>query len=105
MSVAVLAAGRVENAQVAVYLTLVTARGHTFVDRALYLPKVWAQDRQRRLAAGVPEEITFATKPALAGEMITRTMTAGVPVGWVTADEVYGACPALRNTLRHAHYQ
>lgn len=93
-------AGRVENAQVAVYLTLVCGRGHTFIDRALYLPRCWTDDTDRREQAGVPDTVTFATKPALAADMITRAVTGGVPVGWVTGDEVYGACPNLRATIR-----
>ncbi len=93
-------AGRVENAQVAVFLTLVTGRGHTFIDRALYLPRSWADDPNRRQQAGVPDEVDFATKPALAGEMITHAVTGGAGARWVTGDEVYGACPNLRATLR-----
>lgn len=95
-------AGRVENAQVAVYASLVTSRGHGLVDRALYLPKSWTEDPERRQAAGVPDEVSFATKPALAGAMIDRAVTAGVPISWVTADEVYGSSSDLRTTLREA---
>jgi SRSO17 transposase len=94
-------AGRVENAQVAVYLTLAGTRGHTFIDRALYLPKSWDEDPRRRRDAGVPDHVTFATKPALAADMITRAVTGGVTAGWVTGDEVYGACPTLRAAIRH----
>ncbi len=93
-------AGRVENAQVAVFLTLVAARGHTFIDRALYLPRCWADDPDRRHQAGVPDDVEFATKPALAAAMITHAITGGVAAGWVTGDEVYGACPKLRATIR-----
>lgn len=93
-------AGRIENAQVAVFATLVTGRGHAFIDRALYLPNCWVEDPDRRTQAGVPDHVSFATKPALAGAMIDRAVTAGVPVGWVTGDEVYGACPTLRATVR-----
>jgi hypothetical protein len=50
-------AGRIENAQVAVYLTLVRGRGHTFIDRALYLPRYWTDDTERRHQAGVPEQV------------------------------------------------
>jgi SRSO17 transposase len=50
-------AGRIENAQVRVYLTYAAGRGHAFVDRALYLPRCWAQDGDRRRAAGVPAEV------------------------------------------------
>jgi SRSO17 transposase len=93
-------AGRIENAQVAVYLTYATARGHAFIDRALYLPKSWAGDRARREAAGVPHGIEFATKPTLAAAMIRRAVHAGVPAAWVAGDEVYGGDPRLRATVR-----
>ena len=89
-------AGRTENAQVTVWLTYATAVGHGLIDRALYLPRCWADDPARRDTAGVPAEVGFATKPALARQMIARTLDAGVPARWVTADEVYGADPQLR---------
>ena len=89
-------AGCIENAQVAVYLTYASDRGHALIDRALYLPESWAADAQRRGQAGVPEEVAFATKPALAREMIARALDAGVPARWAAGDEVYGADPGLR---------
>jgi SRSO17 transposase len=92
-------AGRVENAQVAVYLTYAGARGHAMIDRELYLPKSWITDPDRLTEAGVPEDIEFATKPALATGMLTRALNAGVPARWVAGDEVYGADPALRAEL------
>ncbi|WP_131765800.1 IS701 family transposase [Candidatus Protofrankia californiensis] len=93
--------GRIENAQVAVYLTYTTDRGHACIDRALYLPKIWTGDPHRCTAAGVPDDVTFATKPALARRMLTQALDAGVSAGWVTADEVYGNDPALRADLAH----
>src|SRR3954469_5940554 len=63
-------AGRIENSQVAVYLTYAAPRGYAFVDRELYLPKAWTEDTDRCTAAGVPQEVAFATKPALAKAMI-----------------------------------
>lgn len=92
-------AGRIENSQVAVYLTYATTAGHAFIDRALYLPKSWTADRGRCASAGIPAEVGFATKPALATTMITRALDAGVAASWVTGDEVYGADPQLRATL------
>ncbi len=89
-------AGRIENAQVAVYLTHVGARGHAMIDRELYLPKSWTSDPDRLAAAGVPADIEFLTKPALAAAMLTRALNAGVPARWVAGDEVYGADPMLR---------
>jgi SRSO17 transposase len=93
-------AGRIENAQVAVYLTYAAPRGHAMIDRALYLPKSWDQDADRRARAGVPDSVGFATKPALATAMIRRAVAAGTPAAWVAGDEVYGADPTLRRTVR-----
>jgi SRSO17 transposase len=92
-------AGRVENAQVAVWLVYATASGHGLVDRELYLPKAWTADPARCRAAGVPDQVGFATKPALARAMLARALDAGVPAAWVTGDEVYGADPRLRAWL------
>jgi SRSO17 transposase len=94
-------AGRIENAQVAVYLTYAAARGHALIDRALYLPKSWTDDPDRCDGAAIPsDKRDFATKPALARELITRAVAAEVPAAWVAADEVYGADPRLRAAIR-----
>ncbi len=93
-------AGRIENAQVAVYLTYAAARGHALIDGRLYLPKSWTEDPAKLARAGVPDDVGFATKPALAQEMITAVLDAGVPASWVAGDEVYGADTALRTTCR-----
>jgi SRSO17 transposase len=92
-------AGRIENAQVAVYLTYAGERGHAMIDRELYLPKSWASDEQRCTDAGIPADIGFLTKPALAAGMLTRALNAGVPARWVAGGEVYGADPTLRAEL------
>ena len=84
-------AGRIENCQVGVFLAYRSDAGHALIDRSLYLPKEWAADAARRAEAKIPESVTFATKPALAREMLKRTLDAGVPAKWVTADEVYGS--------------
>jgi SRSO17 transposase len=92
-------AGKVDNAQVAVYLVYATGAGHGVIDRELYLPQGWIDDPARCRAAGVPAPRTFATKPELARVMLERALDAGVPASWVTADEVYGGSPALRGWL------
>jgi hypothetical protein len=84
-------AGKVDNAQVAVYLTYATGAGHGVIDRELYLPQGWVDDPGLCRAAGVPDQVGFATKPELARVMLERALAAGVPAGWVTADEVYAA--------------
>jgi SRSO17 transposase len=86
-------AGKVENAQVAVYLTYSTPAGHALIDRELYLPESWTGDPGRCAAAGIPEGTAFATKPELALRMVGRALDAGTPAGWVTGDEVYGNDP------------
>jgi SRSO17 transposase len=93
-------AGRIENSQVAVFLTYAARLGHSLIDTRLYLPKSWIEDPSRCRAAGVPDDIEFATKPKLAQAMITDALDAGVPASWVTGDEVYGADSALRSACR-----
>jgi SRSO17 transposase len=92
-------AGRVDNAQVAVLLAYATDAGHAVIDRDLYVPRGWIDDPDRCQAAGIPDQVRFATKPALAQAMVTRALDAGVPAAWVTGDEVYGADPTLRACL------
>ena len=92
-------AGRIENAQVGVFLAYAAPAGRTFLDRELYLPKVWTEDTARCADAGIPDGVEFATKPELAMRMLTRALDAGVPAAWVTGDEVYGQQSKLRRML------
>lgn len=92
-------AGRIENAQVAVYLTYASRHGHAGIDRALYLPQSWTGDPARCMQAAVPTQVGFATKPKLARQMIERALDAGAPAAWATGDEVYGGNPQLRAAL------
>jgi SRSO17 transposase len=89
-------AGRIENCQVGVFLAYATPTGRTFIDRALYLPKAWTDDRARCAEAGIGAEVEFRTKPELALAMVARAVDANVPAGWVAGDEVYGQNAALR---------
>jgi len=94
-------AGRIENSQVAVFLTYAAPRGHALIDRALYLPRSWAEAPERCEAAGIPSNKRgFATKPALGRALIDRAVAADVPAAWVAGDEVYGADPMLRAAIR-----
>ena len=92
-------AGRIENAQVAVYLGYAAPAGHALIDRELYLPRSWTGDPARCRAAGIPGGTAFATKPQLARRMIERAVTAGVPFAWTAADEAYGDNGPLRAWL------
>ncbi len=90
------ATGQVDNCQVGVFLSYVTAAGHALIDRALYLPEDWCTDAARRQAVHIPETVTFQTKPELAQRMVERAQSASLPISWVVADTVYGHCPDLR---------
>jgi SRSO17 transposase len=83
-------AGKITNCQIGVFAAYVSEHGHAFIDRRLYLPKDWAADQERRRAAHVPDEAVFATKPAIAVQMIECAIAADVPFAWVAADSVYG---------------
>lgn len=95
-------AGRVENSQIGVFLAYRSRRGAAFLDRALYLPKSWAEDRPRREAADIPEAVSFATKPELARVMLRRALQSRVPARWVTADEVYGSDSKFRRLIEES---
>lgn len=94
-------AGRIENCQIGVFLVYATETGHTFLDRTLYLPEEWASNPERRKRAGVPDTITFATKPQLAQQMLERSLEAGVLFSWITGDEIYGHDRKLRLWLEN----
>jgi SRSO17 transposase len=83
-------AGKITTCQIGVFAAYASRHGHAFLDRALYLPKTWTDDPARLVAAHVPPEVSFATKPRLAGRMVERAITAGVPFAWVAGDSVYG---------------
>jgi SRSO17 transposase len=93
-------AGKRENSQVATVLSYATKDAHVFLDRRLYLPEDWAWDRTRRAEARVPQEVGFATKPEQAMAMLEHAWQQGVPMRWVTGDEVYGDAPRLRETIQ-----
>ena len=92
-------AGKVDNCQLGVFLAYASAKGRGFIDRELYLPQSWTNDPERCRAGRVPEQVEFRTKPQLAQLMLERALDAGVPATWVTADEVYGGSPTLRQWL------
>jgi SRSO17 transposase len=85
-------------------LAYVTAKGHTLIDRELYLPFDWIQDHERCQAASIPESVRFQTKPELAVQMMERIFQAAVPIAWVVADTVYGGNLDLRTWLEAHGY-
>jgi SRSO17 transposase len=99
------ATGQVQNCQVGVFLAYVTAHGHSLIDRELYLPLDWCEDRDRCRTAHIAESVRFQTKPELAIQMLKRIDEAGYPIAWVVADTVYGGNLDLRIWLEaHAYH-
>jgi SRSO17 transposase len=96
--------GRVENCQVGVFLTYVTQRGHALIDRDLYLPEDWLNDRERCTEAGIADTVQFHPKWELALHMLERAREAGLPFQWVVADAVYGRAVDLRTWLEKHGY-
>ena len=91
--------GKQDNCQVAVSLSLASTQGSIPIAYQLYLPQDWADDAVRRQAAGVPEEIAFATKPAIALGQMRSALGQGVRPGVVLADAAYGDETAFRDGL------
>ncbi|MEU1517675.1 IS701 family transposase [Streptomyces sp. NPDC005811] len=95
-------AGRTENCQIGVFAAYASARGRALVDRELYLPKSWTEDRERCRAARVPDEREFATKGELARHMVLRALASPLPIAWVTADSAYGQDNRFRRLLEQS---
>jgi SRSO17 transposase len=92
-------AGKVENCQIGTFLSYATTKGHVLLDRRLYLPQGWCEDAERRKAAKIPAEVMFQTKTQQALSMLQHAWQQGIPMKWVTGDEVYGDSPVLRAAL------
>jgi SRSO17 transposase len=91
--------GKPENCRVAVSLSVATERASLPIAWRLYLPEIWAKDRQRRKETGIPREITLATKPAIALRQIRKAVEEGVPTAPVWADAAYGNDSQFRARL------
>jgi SRSO17 transposase len=94
-------AGRTENCQIGTFLAYASPRGRVLIDRELYLPRSWTEDRDRCRGAAIGDEVAFATKPEQARMMLQRALIAQIRFGWFTADEAYGQNPGLRQWLEH----
>jgi SRSO17 transposase len=89
-------AGQVAHCQMGGLLGSARRLGHPLLDRALYLPEEWTDDRARGQGAGLPADRPFATKPPRARQMLARAFAAGVPAQWGTGDSGDGHDRRLR---------
>ena len=88
--------GKKDNCQIGTFLAYVAPAGHALIDRHLYLPESWTQDRDRCRQAGIGEQVEFQTKPCVALDMLQRAIDADVPFTWFTADEAFGQVKYIR---------
>ena len=93
-------AGRIENCQIGVFLALSSSKGRALLDRELYIPKGWIEDRTRCQEAGIPDDVTFCTKQRLAQRMLSHALESGYSPAWVLADEIYGSDSKFRSFLK-----
>lgn len=93
------AAGKVDNCQVTVLMSYRSPRGYGLLDRRLYLPQAWCDDEARREEAQIPSQVPFCTKPQLATQMLTHALAQGLPMRWITGDEVYGDDTGFRQAI------
>ena len=98
-------AGKIANCQVGVSLTLATESEHLPIDFALYLPRCWADDEDRRREARIPAAVTFKKKPDLALDMVRRALDDNVPRGVVLADAAYGTSTSFRAELQRLNLE
>jgi SRSO17 transposase len=96
--------GKVDHCQIGVFLSYASPLGYVLLDRELYLPQAWTDDRERCRQVGIPADRHFATTPPLAQQMLACAWAAGVPATWVTGDRVYGDHRPWRQWLE-AHPQ
>jgi SRSO17 transposase len=92
--------GRVDNCQVGVFANFCSSKGHTLIDRRLFLPEDWVRDQERREEVGVPQSVVFRTRPQLGLEMIQTAVLEQRPFRWVGGDCVYGDSPVFVQTVR-----
>jgi SRSO17 transposase len=90
--------GKVDNCQVGVFMAYVSPEEHALVDMRLYLPKSWARSKRRRDKVGVPPDVKFQTRHALALEMLDE-QASKLPHGWVAGDDEMGKIPDFRGQL------
>lgn len=95
--------GTLANCQVGVFVALASSAGRMLIDRELYLPQGWCQDKKRCREAGIPKERRYARKAKLAINLLRRSFQAGIHPQWVLADEVYGNDGEFRRFLEQRH--
>jgi len=91
--------GKQDNCQIAVTLSVANDQASLPIDYRLYLPEPWANDPQRRARAGVPDDVTFQTKPQIALAQIQAALAAGLPQACVLSDAGYGIDTEFRDGI------
>jgi SRSO17 transposase len=93
------ASGKIENGIVTVHLGIVRGLFKTLIDAALFLPKVWSEDRERCREAKIPDDVVYRPKWRIALEQVACAIGNGLTLDWLTFDEYYGGKPAFLEEL------
>jgi SRSO17 transposase len=93
------ASGKIDNCIVSVHLGIVRGLFKTLIDAALFLPKVWSEDRERCRQAKIPDDVVYRPKWRIALEQVARAIANGLTFAWLTFDEYYGGKPAFLEEL------
>lgn len=101
--------GKVDNCQVGVFLGYASQAGYTLLDRRLYVPEVWLREEayaERRQKCGIPDDVSFKTKPELVMDMVKAVADSGhLRLRWLTCDEEFGRNPAFLDDVgQYLHY-
>jgi SRSO17 transposase len=83
--------GKIDNGIVTVHVGVAKGTFQALLDADLYLPQVWAEDRQRCREAGIPDEVGYRSKWRIALDQWIRLSKSGVTFDWLTFDEGYGS--------------
>jgi SRSO17 transposase len=93
------ARGKIDNCIVTVHLGIVRGLFKTLIDAALFLPKVWSEDRERCRRAKIPDDVVYRAKWRIALEQLACAIANGLKFDWLTFDEYYGSKPAFLEDL------
>jgi len=91
--------GKIDNCIVTVHLGIVRGLFKTLIDAALFLPKVWSDDRERCREAKIPDDVVYRPKWRIALEQVACAIANGLKFDWLTFDEYYGSKPAFLEEL------
>jgi SRSO17 transposase len=99
--------GKVENCQSGVFVGYSSKKGYGLLSGRLYMHESWFTEEQkhRRIANLVPEDLVFETKQQIALKLIREVVETGLyPAKWIGADAAFGSDIDFLNALPKAYF-